>query len=103
MFASRSNRRLRRVSALRHVREELGFPTYFGRNWDAFIDYLSDLSWINEMEVTVAHEDLPSLQAKDLRTYLECLLDCDRVIVHSSDSVSRMRIGRRLRLRLGKE
>ena len=33
------------------------------------------LSWLDEAAVTVAHEGLPSLPTKDLRTYSECLLD----------------------------
>jgi RNAse (barnase) inhibitor barstar len=51
------------------------FPEYFGRNWNAFIDLMSDLSWIDSDEVAVVHEGLPALRESELRTYLECLQD----------------------------
>lgn len=51
------------------------FPDYFGRNWNAFIDLMSDLSWIDSDEVAVMHDGLPGLPEEDLRTYLECLQD----------------------------
>jgi RNAse (barnase) inhibitor barstar len=53
----------------------LAFPEYFGENWDALVDCLSDLSWINATEITLKHEGLPGLQDRELKTYLECLQD----------------------------
>ncbi len=55
---------------------ELKFP-YFGRNWDALEEVLGDLSWIKTKKIVFIHKDLPvQLGEKDLRTYLEILLDC---------------------------
>lgn len=62
------------------VSRDLAFPDYFGENWDAFVDCMSDLSWIEETEVVVAHDGLPLLPSTELRIYLECLQDVlDRV------------------------
>jgi hypothetical protein len=60
---------------LDRVARGLSFPDYFGRNWDALIDCLSDLSWSNAAEVTIDHSALPALPKRDLRLYLESLID----------------------------
>ena len=55
---------------------DLDFPQYFGQNWDALYDFLCDLSWIPERRVVIIHEGLPfQLTDRDLRTYLELLID----------------------------
>ena len=55
---------------------DLDFPQYFGYNWDALYDLLCDLSWISQRRVVIIHEGLPfQLADKELRTYLELLID----------------------------
>lgn len=53
----------------------LWFPGYFGFNWDALYDCLSDLDWIKEKVVVLEHSGLPKLSDQELKIYLEVLRD----------------------------
>ncbi|MBA6066760.1 barstar family protein [Pseudomonas mosselii] len=53
----------------------LWFPGYFGFNWDALYDCLTDLEWIPCRKVIIAHERVPALPDSELRVYLEVLRD----------------------------
>ena len=64
-----------KVELLRRIARELSFPDYFGENWDALIDCLSDLSWSQAAEAVIDHANLPRLSPGDLRLYLESLID----------------------------
>lgn len=54
----------------------LGFPDYFGGNWDALEECIRDLSWLPAGDVILAHEDLPLAEDRaSLSTYLSILKD----------------------------
>lgn len=53
----------------------LWLPGYFGFNWDALYDCLSDLSWIPCRKVVLVHVNLPELPREELKVYLEILRD----------------------------
>jgi RNAse (barnase) inhibitor barstar len=72
------------------IGRELRFPDYYGYNWDALEECLRDLSWINEKEVLLVHEDLPRLEGQDLRTYIHILSAA--VNSWESDSVHQLRV-----------
>ena len=57
-------------------KEQLGFPDYFGGNWDAFSDALRDLSWIDYKRIVLRHSGKPLVDRNDLRVYLTVLIEC---------------------------
>jgi hypothetical protein len=75
---------------LQTIARGLGFPDYFGENWDALIDCLSDLSWLSQSTATIDHIVVPPLPERDLRLYLESLVDA--MARRAPDDVPRIRI-----------
>jgi Barstar (barnase inhibitor) len=55
------------------LRRELRLPAYFGDNWDAVEECLRDLHWIKVRRVIIVHRDLPRLEARPLKVYLDVL------------------------------
>lgn len=57
------------------LHNELQFPYYDGRNWNALNDLLGDLNWISDKNVSIVHHELPDLTVTETRIYLEILRD----------------------------
>ena len=60
---------------MKDVAIALQFPSYFGENWDALHECLRDFEWIENHDVVLAHNGKLSLEAADLKIYLEVLAD----------------------------
>ncbi len=59
------------------IAEELKFPDYYGKNWDAFLDCMSDLSWLLDDKITVSLQNIiptnsPTLIKILLGSYESC-------------------------------
>lgn len=54
---------------------QLWLPCYFGFNWDALQECLTDLSWIKKGKIIIIHEAMPNLTENDTKIYLDILVD----------------------------
>jgi len=63
-----------KTALLRRIGARLGFPAWFGENWDALEDCLTDLSW-REGDVNVlAVEGFQLLSAEDLGVLIDVMI-----------------------------
>lgn len=54
----------------------LGFPFYFGYNWDAFWDLMYSREHLEARLIIIRHHDIPMLNSiRMCQTYLEILID----------------------------
>lgn len=60
---------------LQSLYQLLRLPGYFGFNWNALNDCLTDFSWIRERRIVLEHAGLPKIPEAELRIYLEILRD----------------------------
>ena len=58
---------------LRRIAASLGFPAWFGENWDALEDCLTDLSWREGEGHVVVLESFQSLAADELGVLVDVL------------------------------
>jgi Barstar (barnase inhibitor). len=59
---------------LEAVGKALGFPEYYGVNWDALEECIRDLEWLPPGVIVLEHEDLPMEgDVASQRTYLDIL------------------------------
>jgi hypothetical protein len=67
---SRVHTKQRLLSVLAHG---LGFPSYFGENWDALMDCLTDMSWAPADGYVILLSGLRGLAQRDYFTALDVL------------------------------
>ena len=58
---------------LNTIAEQLHFPLYFGKNWDALYDCMNDFTWTNCFRIVIVHKDLPVIGDDNLKIYLNIL------------------------------
>lgn len=55
--------------------EVLGFPDYFGCNWNAVYDCMCDFTWITEKKIKLIHKELPNISDVTMAIYFRVLID----------------------------
>jgi Barstar (barnase inhibitor) len=63
-----------KISLLRRIAAALGFPRWFGENWDALEDGLTDLSWREAQGQVLAIEGFQFLPADELGVLIDVMI-----------------------------
>jgi hypothetical protein len=63
-----------KTALLRRVAAKLGFPAWFGENWDALEDCLTDLSWREAQGHVLAFAGFQFLPADDLGVLIDVMI-----------------------------
>lgn len=65
-----------KADLISHLSQLANFPASFGRNWDALLDALRDLSWIPNRSIVVLHRDIPLRnEMTESKIYLDLLTE----------------------------
>ena len=64
---------------LRALDQACGFPDYFGFNWDALADSLSDFSWQPANGYILIYEHPEKLNEPDLEIFLDIILEVAQI------------------------
>ncbi|MCP1852169.1 hypothetical protein ACVMIH_001268 [Bradyrhizobium sp. USDA 4503] len=73
-----------KAALLATLARQLGFPNYFGNNWDAFEECIRDLSWLPHGPVLVVHADVPLVgDPASAMTYVAILNDAANKMARS--------------------
>jgi len=68
-----------KAELLAHLARAVPLPDYFGQNWDALEECLTDLGWLDRPKLILIHRDIPLTNAPaEQRLYLEILADAAR-------------------------
>ena len=59
---------------MRELFNTLSFPGYFGFNWNALYDCMTDFNWIDKNKIILIHKITPELPIKDFVIYIEILI-----------------------------
>jgi len=63
-----------KAELLAFLAQAIPLPAYFGHNWDALEECLTDLDWLDRPHLALNHQDIPlEGHPAEQRTYLEIL------------------------------
>jgi hypothetical protein len=64
-----------KAALLQRLAAALGFPAWFGGNWDALEDCLQDLSWLRAPGWLIVLDGCDALEPEDLRVLTDILVE----------------------------